>query len=64
MFGYGKNNKQKKQTQSNASEMNLLYYKVGKDGVVTNFQAWLREWKEHNITEYDVIFQECLCQYK
>jgi hypothetical protein len=40
MFGYGKNNKQKKLTQSNASETNLLYYKVGKDGVVTNFQAW------------------------
>jgi hypothetical protein len=37
---------------------------VGKDRVVTNFQALLREWKEQKIPKYDVNFQECLCQYK
>jgi hypothetical protein len=44
--------------------MGLFYYKVEKDGVVTDFQEWLRGWKEHKITEYDNNFQECLHQYK
>jgi hypothetical protein len=37
---------------------------VGRDGVITNFQAWLRGWKDHKIMEYDVTFQECLREYK
>ncbi len=32
--------------------------------MITNFQAWLRGWKEHKITEYDVSFQEGLREYK
>jgi hypothetical protein len=57
MFGYGKKQQQVKKI---ASETTLLYYKVGKEGVVTNYQAWLRGWREHKITEFDVSFQEGL----
>jgi hypothetical protein len=70
MFGYGKKNRGKQTGQqqynnnTNNNETGLLYYKVGKDGVITNFQAWLRGWKEHKITEYDVYFQEGLRDYK
>jgi hypothetical protein len=64
MFRYGKKNQAKKQGLPSNNEMGLLYYKVGKDGVVTNFQAWLRGWKEHKICENDVSFQEGLRQYK
>jgi hypothetical protein len=64
MFGYGKKNHGKQPAQSQNSETGLLYYKVGKDGVITNFQSWLRGWKEHKITEYDVYFQEGLREYK
>jgi hypothetical protein len=65
MFGYGKKNKAaKKPDSSGCNEMGLLYYKVGKDGAITNFLAWLRGWKEHKITEYDVFFQEGLREYK
>ena len=63
MFGYGKRNQAKK-PMLNSGETGLLYYRVGKDGVMTNFQAWLRGWKEHKITEYDVSFQEGLREYK
>lgn len=45
-------------------EAGLLYYKVGKDGAIANFQAWLRGWKEHKITEYDMFFIEGLHEYK
>jgi hypothetical protein len=38
----------------------LLYYKEGKDGIITSYQAWLQGWREHKITEFDVIFQEGL----
>jgi hypothetical protein len=38
MFGYWGKQHAKIQNQLNASETNLLYYKVGKDGVVANFQ--------------------------
>jgi hypothetical protein len=64
MFGYGKKNRRKQQAQSQSSETGLLYYKVGKDGVITNFQSWLRGWKEHKIIEFDVYFQEGLREYK
>jgi hypothetical protein len=62
MFGYGKKNRGKQTGSSglNGNETGLLYYKVGRDGVITNFQAWLRGWKDHKIMEYDVTFQECL----
>jgi hypothetical protein len=67
MFGYGKkrggNNKGQQQNNGN-NETGLLYYKVGKDGVVTNLQAWLRGWKETKINEYDVSFQEALRTYQ
>ena len=33
---------------------------MGKEGVVTNYQAWLHGWREHIITEFDVSFQEGL----
>jgi hypothetical protein len=57
MFGYGK----KQQTMKKAAgEATPLYYKVGKEGVITNYQAWLRSWREHKITEFDVFFQEGL----
>ncbi len=46
------------------TETGLLYYRVGKNGVMTNFQAWLPGWEEHKITEYDVSFQEGLKEYK
>ena len=58
MFGYGKKNRGKQPGLSQNSETGLLYYKVGNDRVVTNYQSWLRGWKEHKITEYDVCFQE------
>jgi hypothetical protein len=64
MFGYGKKNQTKKPNSPSHNETGLLYYKVGKDGAVTNFQAWLRGWKEHKITEYDVFFQEGLREYR
>jgi hypothetical protein len=64
MFGYGKKNQARKQNSSSHNETGLLYYKVGKDGAVTNFQAWLSGWKEHKITEYDVFFLEGLREYK
>ena len=64
MFGYGKkrggNNKGHQQNNNGNNETGLLYYKVGKDGVITNLQAWLRGWKETKINEYDVSFQEAL----
>jgi hypothetical protein len=63
MFRYGKKNQAKKLVSTSNNETGLLYYKVGKDGAVTNFQAWLRGWKEHKITEYDVFFQEGLREY-
>jgi hypothetical protein len=62
MFGYGKRAQQPKKTSS--SEMTLLYYKVGKEGVITNYQAWLRGWREHKITEFNVFFQEGLRELK
>jgi hypothetical protein len=62
MFGYGKKAQQPKETS--ASETTLLYYKVGKEGVITNYQAWLRGWREHKITEFDVFFQEGLRELK
>lgn len=62
MFGYGKKAQQPKKTS--ASETTLLYYKVGKEGVITNYQAWLRGWREHKITEFDVFFQEGLRELK
>ncbi|MFO0446187.1 MAG: hypothetical protein ACK51L_00815 [bacterium] len=58
MFGYGKKQQQQKKMVNN--DNTLLYYKVGKEGVVTNYQAWLRSWREHKITEFDVFFQEGL----
>jgi hypothetical protein len=64
MFGYGKKNQAKKLASPSNNETGLLYYKVGKDGAVTNFQAWLRGWKENKITEYDVFFQVGLREYK
>jgi hypothetical protein len=62
MFGYGKRVQQPKKTS--ASETTLLYYKVGKEGVITNYQAWLRGWREHKITEFDMFFQEGLRELK
>jgi hypothetical protein len=42
MFGYGKKNQAVKKTgSSRCNETGLLYYKVGKDGAITNFQAWV-----------------------
>ena len=64
MFGYGNKSQQKKGNQPSSNETGLLYYKIGRDGVVTNFQAWLRGWKDHKIMEYDVTFQECLREYR
>jgi hypothetical protein len=64
MFGYGKKNQTRKQNSSGHNKTGLLYYNIGKAGAVTNFQAWLRGWKEHKITEYDVFFQEGLREYK
>jgi hypothetical protein len=61
MFGYGKKQQQKKAVNNDST---LLYYKVGKEGVVTNYQAWLRSWREHKITEFDVFFQEGLRELK
>jgi len=58
MFGYRK--KQQQAKENTGSEMTLLYYKVGKEGVVTNYQAWLHGWREHKTTEFDVSFQEGL----
>lgn len=55
---------QKKTDSSGRNETRLFYYKVGKDGAITNFQAWLKGWKEHKITEYGVFFQEGLHEYK
>jgi hypothetical protein len=57
MFGYGKKQQQTKKT---SSETSMLYYKEGKDGIITSYQAWLGGWREHKITEFDVIFQEGL----
>jgi len=62
MFGYGK--KQQLVAKKTSNETNLLYYKVGKEGMVTNYQAWLRGWREHKITELDVFFQEGLRELK
>jgi hypothetical protein len=62
MFGYGK--KHQLVAKKTANETNLLYYKVGKEGVVTNYQAWLQGWREHKITEFDVFFQESLRELK
>jgi hypothetical protein len=62
MFGYGKKSQQ--QAKRASGETSLLYYKVGKEGVVTNYQSWLRGWREHKITEFDVIFQEGLRELK
>jgi hypothetical protein len=43
MFGYGKKNQAaRKPDSSGRNETGLLYYKIGKDGAITNFQAWLR----------------------
>lgn len=69
MFGYGKksggnNNKGGHPQNNNNNDAGLLYYKVGKDGVVTNLQAWLRRWKETKINEFDVSFQEALRTYQ
>jgi hypothetical protein len=61
MFGYGKKLQQSKKT---SAETTILYYKVGKEGVMTNYQAWLRGWREHKITEFDVFFQEGLRELK
>jgi hypothetical protein len=47
MFGYGKKLQQSKKTS-------------GKEGVIMNHQAWLRGWREHKITKFDVFFQEGL----
>jgi hypothetical protein len=52
--------KQQQAKKNPGSETTLLYYKVGKEGVVTNYQAWLHGWREHIITEFDVSFQEGL----
>ncbi len=62
VFGYGKI--QQQTTKKPSNETSLLYYKVGKDGVITNYQAWLRGWREHKITKFDVIFQEGLRELK
>jgi hypothetical protein len=65
MFGYGKKkNKDKLPASVQATKIGKLYYKVGKDGVITNLQAWLHQWKEHKITEYDTLYQECLRNYE
>ncbi len=64
MLGYGQKNQAKKLVSTSNDETGLLYYKVGKDGAVTNFQVWLRGRKEHKITEYDLFFQEGLRKYK
>jgi hypothetical protein len=66
MFGYGKKNRCKQMGSSSpdGNKTGFLYYKVGRDGVITNFQAWLRGLKDHKIMEYDVTFQEGLREYK
>jgi hypothetical protein len=69
MFGYGKksggnNNKGGHPQNNNNNDARLLYYKVGKDGVVTNLQPWLCRWKETKINEFDVSFQEALRTYQ
>jgi len=40
MFGYGKKAQQPKKTSP--SETTLLYYKVGKEGVITNYQSMVK----------------------
>jgi hypothetical protein len=62
MFGYGK--KQQQTMKKTSSKTSLLYCKVEKEGIVTNYQAWLRGWREHKITEFDVFFQEGLRELK
>ncbi len=57
MFGYGKKQQMIKKAVGEATP---LYYKVGKEGVITKYQAWLRSWREHKITEFDLFFQEGL----
>lgn len=37
--------------------MMLLHYKIGKEGV-TNYQAWLQIWREHETTKFDELFQD------
>jgi hypothetical protein len=64
MFGYGNKNQAKKLVSPSNNKTSLLYYKVGIEEAVTNFQAWRTGWKEHNITEYDVFFQEGRREYK
>jgi hypothetical protein len=64
MFGYGEMNQKRKSDSSCGNETGFLCCKVGKDGAITNFQAWPRGCKEHKITDYDVFFQEGLCEYK
>jgi len=61
MFGYGRKLQQSKKT---SAETTILYYKVGKEGIMTNYQAWLRGWREHKITDFDVFFQEGLRELK
>ena len=69
MFGYGKkqdsnNNNTGYQNNNNSNKTGLLYYRVGKDRVITNLQAWIRGWKETKINQYDVSFQEALRTYQ
>jgi hypothetical protein len=63
-LSYVGDGKKQQQTKKTSSETSLLYYKVGKDGIITNYQAWLQGWMEHEITEFDVIFQEGLRELK
>ncbi len=57
MFGYSKKQQMMKKAMGEATP---LYYTAGKEGVITNYQAWLRSWREHKITEFDMFFQEGL----
>lgn len=61
MFGYGKKLQQSKKP---SAETTILYYKVGKEGVMTNYQVWLLGWREHKITEFDMFFQVGLRELK
>ncbi len=54
---------EQKDRSAQLKQNGLLYYKISKDGVVTNFQTWLRGWKEHKITEYDMRMGRRNCGY-
>lgn len=53
---FGNNQTQAVKPQNTEKVVGTLYYRIGKNGMKTNFLHWFRSWKDYKITEHAAEF--------